>query len=206
MKPGARFAVALVLAIAFPVSFARAELINPSFETGDLTGWLAGKRLAIAWPESTSGASDGVYCFSATYDPQGIIVVPGTGAEPWSVRLTQWFALPTWVTALSIDVRSGEECAAAATLSEMGATGPTGTIIDILAGVASPAPSGFTRYTVEVSALAGCDVRLDIELSGIFGNPATISVDNVVLIPEPTALALLVFGGLAIFGRRRRSG
>lgn len=210
------FSVPLVLAIAFPVSFARAELINPSFETGDLTGW--DLSFLDGFSVTDDGGSDGDHYLAASVDwtwiPMGSLGVPGVPGWHWQAGAHQYFTVPSWATHMSVDIR-----AIGCDLARYGAVlthtaGPE--LIDLFinltkAGDSSPAPNGFTRYICDIRAAAGLEnVVLSIsawdDAAAIPADPVVFNVDNFQIIPEPAALALLVFGGLPIFGRGRRSG
>lgn len=180
------------------------DLINPGFETGDLTGWFGYRSIfSRVWLESASGPSEGIYCFNVTYDPT-FAPLPGPGLYNWDSGLMQNVALEPWQDTFSIDIRSDEDCTASVTLVEMGEAGPLGDPIDILAGTTSSAPNGFTRYTTDVGDLAGRLVRLDINLSGPSGDPSVVSVDNVQIIPDPCTLVLLGAGSLAMIAPHKR--
>lgn len=207
MKQQCVLGIGFVLGFVFPASPAGAGIVNPSFETGDLSGWLGSNLGAIAGAESESGASDGNYCFSATDhpDPHPLDPVPGSGEVfNWNAGLMQVFDLRVWENILSVDIRSDPNCWAIITLVEMGESGPIGPVIDILAGTNSPAPTGFTRYVADISSLAGHNVRLEIDLSGPDGTPDKISVDNVMIVPEPAMLSLLCGGGVGIVLKNKR--
>jgi hypothetical protein len=72
-------------------------------------------------------------------------------------------------------------------------------------GRTSPAPNGFTRYTVDVSSAAGMsNMLLFIYAGGLIDAPATFSVDNAVVLPEPCSLGITAMGAILLMARGRR--
>jgi len=181
----------------------RAEggIINPSFETGDLTGWTA----LASWTILADGGSDGLHyasVLSPEPEPPGGPSIPPEENQGWATAIEQVFTMPGWAETLSIDIRN-EGLTVTVHLSQDGAV--PFIPINILDGAASQAPNGFTRYTAAVSQYAGLDVRLTVNVSADDVPPARLrtSVDNVLVVPEPGTLAM-VWAAASLLGLRDR--
>jgi len=201
--------VASVMVLAFGVSTAHADVVNGSFESGDLTGWTSS-----SFEIAADGGSHGMF-YAMTRSPG---VPPPPPPEPglppieWSANISQEVTVPPWATAMAIDLRNdgfpAASFGAGVTHAHEGVGG--GLIIDFFAsftrdGVAEPVGHGFTRYTLDISGAAGLDgLGLGIWAGGPWDVPATFSVDNVTFVPGPTATGILLFAGLPLICRRRR--
>ena len=203
--------IGFILIIILFASTAGAGIVNPSFETGDLSGWEIPSVIVVTvfqeFSTASGNASAGTWYLTAT-SPETYVPPTPLWPEPiWGAAITQTFSVPSWATMFSIDVRN-EGCQDWSVLLTHTTGGPTNVIIDVMIevseGVASSAANGFTRYTVDVSEAAGLDdVLLNISASSDPELSATFSVDNVTIVPEPTTLALLLFG-LSLTSLRKR--
>jgi hypothetical protein len=189
-------------ALALAAGTAEGGIINPSFETGDLSGWTA----LTSWTILADGGSDGLHyasMLSPEPEPPGGPSIPPDENQGWATAIEQFFTMPGWAETLSIDIRN-EGLNVTVHLSQEGAV-PFNPI-NILDGTASQAPNGFTRYTAAVSQYAGLDVRLTVNVSADDVPPARLrtSVDNVLVVPEPSTLALLMVWMTFAVARRPR--
>jgi hypothetical protein len=209
----------LAFAAAMIAGNAHAGIINPSFETGDLTGWNINfvDNFVVA-----GGGTDGGHCLTATVNWTPVPPVPGVGplsSWHWQCSVGQIFSLPAGATTLTVDVRTRgvapEEWLVA--LIHIVTPGyidyPGDFSIDFLTkqkdmvGAGVPVGGGFVRYTLDISGAAGMD---NVTLSFCAGadaysvptDPIEFSVDNIQIIPEPATVALLAAGGLLLVGRR----
>ena len=178
-------------------------IVNPSFETGDTTGWNLGRTRAIMEVVTEGGASDGAYCFRGRKDPKPTNPPP-PGAE-WRVLIDQVLLKPSWATKFSIDVRCGAECTFNGGIDAAVPGWPiVWESISILSGVSSPAPNGFTRYTIDITPLTGVFWVIGFDMRGPWEGDGMVHVDNFQFIPEPGVLALLAGGACLCALRRRR--
>jgi hypothetical protein len=214
MKRQGSFLLLVFAALAVSPAYSEAGIVNPSFETGDMTGWEDGPitdTFAIA-----VGGSDGSYCITT---PENANWMPAwtsthqTSVEYWH-RLTnvyQQLAVPANATTMTFDVRvtGADPCSWSLSL--------THTIspeliesLDINSNdpqVPVSAPNGFSRYTFDISPFAGMtNVSLCVSASQqatvIPTEPVEIRFDNLQIAPEPATLSLLALGGLLMLRRR----
>jgi hypothetical protein len=205
-------ALAVVLGLAAGFCGASPIMVNPSFETGDLTGWSATGMSVV------SGiASDGQYSDMAT--PAEWSRLPG---QYWQGQSTMSQTI-TWepeITQFSFDIKTANFyysfCWIYLGYSSGGITSTSFNLGNLSTSV-SPAPDGFTRYTVDISGNTdditdnpdGGAVSFEIDPDlGSLTDP-TLSpapefyIDNIqFLTPEPATLSLLALGGLAILRKR----
>ena len=206
----------LAFAAAMIAGNAHAGIINPSFETGDLTGWdlTYGDTFLVA-----DGGTDGEHCLTATvYWTPPIPEGDSLSSWHWQCNLGQKLSVPDDATRLTVDVRTRgvapEDWWVAVVHGVIsGDLGDPNRIayIDFFASTdprvdaGVPVGDGFVRYTLDISGAAGMDnVTLSIG-GGAFAvptDPVEISVDNFQIIPEPSTVALLAAGGLLLVGRR----
>jgi len=165
----------VVLALA--AERAEAGIINPSFETGDLTGWTA----LASWTVLGDGwASHGqYYATMVSPRPDPYLVIED---DSWLTYMHQTFTMPLWAETMSVDVRHDG--------------------LDV--GVAvTPLTAG--PPAVVLSSLAGLDVRVGISvgLDHVPGTPHRAAVDNFRIVPEPGTLAM-VWAAASLLGLRDR--
>ncbi len=204
--------LSLVLALAAPATVARGDIVNPSFETGDVTGWtgMGPDGFVIAG----DGGSDGDHYLSATAHWAKLPPVPGVGGSGvwhWQANASQVLDVPAWATAFSVDVRTDgcdqwgvllTQTISMQLVFPLGMVHPTRTPSTL-------APNGFMRYTIDISAASGLEnVVLSICGSGnaavLSADPVEFSVDNLQFIPEPATLAFLGGSFILLLRRRRR--
>jgi hypothetical protein len=176
---------------------AQGGIINPSFETGDLTGWSG----LAAWNVFSDGwASDGEYYATVVSPAPQWEFWPTDGG--WTTYMEQTFTMPSWAETMSVDVRDDGLDVSVAVTSLTG--GPPAVVLtDNPAGPL--VLKGFTRYTGDVSSLAGLDVRVGISvgLDHVPPTPHRAAVDNFRIVPEPGTLAM-VCAAASLLGLRDR--
>jgi hypothetical protein len=208
-------ALAVVLGLAAGFCGASPIMVNPSFETGDLTGWSATEMAVVR-----GIASDGQYSLMAN---------PSWSRLPYA---TDWQSqcdfsqTLTWapgVTQFSFDIKTANFDASICWIGvgslNNGSLFQNSFTIDNLPTSVSAAPDGFTRYTCDISGHT--DYVTDSPDGGavLFGiildlasptDPALTPapefyIDNIQFsTPEPATLSLLALGGLAILRKRVR--
>jgi hypothetical protein len=205
----------LAFAAAMIAGNAHAGIINPSFETGDLTGW----NITLGRPIVGHGGTDGEHYLTATVMWMRWPSVDGDPTPPtwgWNCGLSQTLSVPVDATTLTFDVRTCGLAPGGWTFQLMHMTMDimdTLPNIDFFAsnnyavGAGVPVGGGFVRYTLDISGAAGLDnVELWIGASGSTysfpTDPVEFSIDNIQIIPEPGTVALLAAGGLLLVGRR----
>jgi len=206
--------LSIVLALAVSATIASADVVNPSFETGDLTGWRLNTPSPGGFVVAGDGGSDGDHYLTATADWVYCPPAPGIGGLftwSWQVSAGQTVTAPAWDTALYVDVRVDGcdnwhvmltqtisfDCISMITVASAKMTDD------------SPAPNGFRRYTVDVSRFAGMgNISLDFAAGGyadtVPSDPIEFSVDNLRFVPEPATLAFLTCASSLLLGTRRR--
>jgi len=184
-------------ALVLAAGQAAGGIINPSFETGDLTGWSG----LAAWSVFGDGwASEGEYYASMVSPSPQLEFWPVGGF--WITYMEQTFAMPSWAETMSVDVRDdGLDVAVGVTPLAGGA--PPVVLPDNPAGPL--VLKGFTRYTADVSSLAGLDVRVGISvgLDHVPPTPHRAAVDNFRIVPEPGTLAM-VWAAASLMTLRKR--
>jgi len=212
----------LAFAAAMIAGNAHAGIINPSFETGDLTGWALNfvDNFVVA-----DGGTDGEHCLTATVNWTLLVrSIPGNPLPPiwhWQCGAWQTFSVPADATTLTFDVLTRGVAPEDWFVGLMHSviTGDIGdptssAYIDFFASkkdvfdAGVPVGGGFVRYTLDIRGAAGMEnVGLSIlaggDASSVPTDPVEFSVDNFQIIPEPATVALLAAGGLLLAGRRR---
>lgn len=197
-------------------------LTNPSFETGNLNGW------------GTADVGDGAFAvlpagaplqsgLSAPVPPDGVFQAITDQGAPGAHVVYQEFEVPAggqvefdlwwdnqagvWFNAgdLSPDGDFNQHARVDLLTTGSDPFGTGGEVLDNLFTLDSgPFQSGYEHFVFDISGFAGDEVRLrfaEVDNQFFFN----FAVDNVVVTPEPAALAMLGFGALLI-GRRRRRG
>jgi hypothetical protein len=210
----------LAFAAAMIAGNAHAGIINPSFETGDLTGWALNfvDNFVVA-----DGGTDGGHCLTATVNWMLMPPIPQGGSLSswhWQCGVSQLLSVPAGATTLTVDVRTrgvapedwwvglahgvitGDigDPTSSAYIDFFASTDPR-----VNAGV--PVGGGFVRYTLDISGAAGMDnvglcIGAGADASSVPTEPVEFSVDNIQIVPEPATVALLAAGGLLLVGRR----
>jgi hypothetical protein len=187
---------------------AQAGIINPSFETGDLAGWVV---LGGTWSVGSGGGSEGLHYATLVSPPApdlgGYLIDHGG----WGGAIEQVFTLPVSAETLSVDVWTDADMYVTIDLAK--ADYSSMLHIEITQGTVSQAPNGFRRYLADVSAYAGLSVRLTMNggspeappyvLGAESPPPQYALLDNVQVVPEPATLTLLVAGALFVVGGGR---
>ena len=205
--------------IALAATQADAALINPGFETGDVTGW---QSYIDDFAVVSDGASEGSHYLTALVDWQFLPGVPGIGGSAgwhWQAGAHQIFSVPAWATWMSVDIRAEgadpAHCGVGlthATADGLGIDIDFGATVHLEDTPSVPAPNGFRRYMIDISGAAGMD-NVGISVWAAGSAPPTseppegsieFSVDNIQILPEPATLALVGLGGAGMLARRRR--
>jgi len=181
---------------------AQAGIINPSFEAGDLAGWVV---LAGPWSVGSGGGSEGLYYATVVSPPPRDLGGYWIDHGGWGAAIEQVFTLPVSAETLSVDVWTDEGLYVTIDLAQ-----PDWQAIqhiEITQGTVSQAPNSFRRYLADVSAYAGLSVRLTMNVWSTEAPPPTPKyafLDNVQVVPEPATLTLLVAGALLVVGGGRK--
>jgi hypothetical protein len=210
--------VTLVVLLGHLPSLSQAApiLINPSFETGDFTGWDS-SMLPDHMKIVSGTASEGTCYLTAEVNWMHLEDTYGLPSWHWQAGCWQALTVPPGINQMSVDVRAvGFD--QSDRFSNWGVA-LTGTIsleeIGMMVGVpryaqtTAPAPNGFTRYTVDISGISAFNrVSISIFAGGdayaIPSGPIEFSVDNIQFLPEPGTLALLTAAGCLGLRSRRR--
>jgi hypothetical protein len=212
-----------ILGAVVCVAQASPIVTNPSFETGDLTGWDAFTPKNMNVVEGS--ASDGTHYLTAdiqwthTTDWMNVgnTVVP-VDAWTWEASCYQRISVASVVGQFSVDIRTSAVPAGCVWSVALFSEGNPIYLFSmpsiVLPGEPDPvvmtsAPNGFTRYTgtfPDASAYEWIDIQ--ITASGhVFEMPAFVaefSVDNIQITPEPSTMLVLAIGA-AILRRNRRT-
>jgi len=178
--------------LLWPAGAARADILNPSFETGDFTGW---SHLA-SWTINADGGSEGQHYAHLVspvtdYPPTGDFVWLEWGE--WTSILTQAFTIPSWAQDIAIDVRNaGLNVSVRLIYGFEDGELPTNSLC-LTDQSPTLAPNGFSRYAADISDYAGLNARINIDVgyTGIPSQPAEVAVDHVNITPEPCTFGLI---------------
>ena len=212
------FLVLTFAALAISRGYAQAGIVNPSFETGDLTGWNSLPLSLSSGFVIAEGGSDGSYYMTASVNwlyipPQGA-PNPMPAMWQWQSSAYQLFTVPANATTLTVDIKTqGMELGqwgVGLTHSADGMSIDFFAVIDDYSPAPVPVANGFMRYSIGISAAAGMDnVGISIvaneTVPSIPTEPIEFSIDNIQIVPEPATLLLLALGGLMML-RRRAAG
>ena len=209
-------AVLTLTLCAFLSSFAQAaSIVNPSFETGDLTGWdmYPPDHMLVA----SGSASDGTYYLTADVEWAYQESSP-FGPWFWSAECRQEIQLSPRDDRLSVDIRTvGYDMQSlsfwVSTAGQVtgGNPGQPAGVIKLIpenAIATAAAPSGFTRYTIDISEFATFSLIAQITISAwdradsVPAGPVEFSVDNFQVTPEPATILLLTIAGGVLLRRR----
>ncbi|WP_157965656.1 cell wall-binding repeat-containing protein [Euzebya rosea] len=183
------------------------ELVNGSFETGDLTGWCVSESATVLFPATVVGSDDPVPGLGAVAPSDGdqALVSAWEGlVDGATTTLIQLLDVPTGVdpTAVTLDWRARwdlAECGGCAprTLGVVvEAVGGPGlldqTVLTAAAGTTEEGTAGTVDLPLDLSSVAGDRIRLSLVIDhgdGLSG-PAQLELDAVTLAlvgdPEPT--------------------
>jgi hypothetical protein len=218
MGPGRFRLLLLVVLLGLLPSLSQAApiLINPSFETGDFTGW--DSLMLPDHMKIVSGTtSEGTCYLTAEVNWMHLANTHGMPSWHWQAGCWQSLTVPLGINQMSVDVRAvgfdqlDPFSTWSVAITETISLEEIGIAVDVpkYAQTAAPAPNGFTRYTVDISGIAPFNrVSISIVAAGnayaIPSGPIEFSVDNIQFLPEPGTLALLTAGGCLGLRTRRR--
>lgn len=186
----------ITLALAAAGSVASAQLINPSFDTGDLTGWTAsndGVRIFSDGDEAITGISP----FS------GVIMVPGSSLmQTTSVYLRVGEKVGVWM--------NGSENGSG--LGSLDLVPTVGSAVHVYwspvyqPGGINPVKWNELSYRIQQDGFYSIGVT-NLEWAD-YPQPSFLGVDNfsITPVPEASTYGILAVGlGIAAIARRRRS-
>jgi len=208
-----------LLIAAVALGFAAAAnanlIVNPSFETGDFTGWSIGGT-ATSYGVDLDGTA-----ISGSYYSDNVVNIRSGDYAAWG--LVAAFATPpvNLVLSQSIDVIAGEtydigfylSLGRTSGLESAGRTlriridGSQVYAFDAYGSTGDPFvgtdPTNFEHHSLQWMAPSSGSVLVEFDLSGSGTAQIGFSYDDFYFIPGPSALALLGLAGFA-GGRRRR--
>jgi hypothetical protein len=192
--------------------------VNPSFETGDFTGWLPQISPETSGPNMRvvgGDATDGGYYASADVKWYNTHDALYTRCWAWGCGYSQELTIPSGTVSMTVDVRSigfDEQSNSSwdIVLLASDADRSFSANVDSQSLAYTLLPNGFRRYTVDISGASDFDsIGLSIGAGGQSYDeacpvgPTEFSVDNFQFVPEPASLSLLILGSLAIWRQRR---
>ena len=186
-------------------AFAQNLILNPGFETGDLTGWTplnAGPGATISVISTGGNPTDYAWL--------------NNSLEANNLALSQTTANGSVVGAgltvnYSFDLLGGNQSGGGVDFIHIFEQNSSGGVISQgpgLLGPYFPSASGWTTYTGSFTTVAGIDhltIEFDATTGANVGAMDQMGIDNVVLsvVPEPTTLSLTAMGLLGVWTLRR---
>lgn len=212
---------ALVVVLRAGDAHAAPVFVNPSFETGDFTGWITSDlpNVFASFPLSVLGSSpdlvfggadflptDGNFAAYSSFDSESPgtitiaqdVVMPGAGQSLWFDYRAAWLLFDSMSLDRHFRVIVEPTGGGASLLVAPIFTAPGGTANDTL----------YQTGSVNLSAFAGQAIRVvfALDVPEAYTGPALFELDNIRTVPEP-ASGLLFGMGLtlaAAVGRFRR--
>jgi len=190
------------------VALAQNQILNPGFNTGDLTDWTP--------LNAVSGATISVIPTGG--NPTDYAWLDNT-VEAYNLGLSQ--ATPNGSVAgagitvnYSFDLLGGNQAAGGVDFVHIFDENATGGVISQgpgLLGPFFPSASSWTTYSGSFTTVAGSDhlyIEFDATTGANVGSTDQMGVDNVILapvvVPEPTTLSLAAMGMFGVWAFRRR--
>jgi hypothetical protein len=190
------------------VALAQNQILNPGFNTGDLTDWTP--------LNAVSGATISVIPTGG--NPTDYAWLDNT-VEAYNLGLSQ--ATPNGSVAgagitvnYSFDLLGGNQTAGGVDFVHIFDENATGGVISQgpgLLGPFFPSASSWTTYSGSFTTVAGSDhlyIEFDATTGANVGSMDQMGVDNVILapvvVPEPTTLSLAAMGMFGVLAFRRR--
>jgi len=183
-------------------------IVNPGFNTGDLTGWTP----------LNAGTGATVSVLPTGGNPTDYAWLNNT-VEAYNLALSQVTANGSVVGAgitvnYSFDLLGGNQAAGGVDFIHIFDENASGAVISQgpgLLGPYFPSTSGWTTYTGSFTTVAGSDhlyIEFDATTGANVGSTDQMGIDNVSLsitpVPEPATLSLATLGILGLWAVRRR--
>lgn len=198
-----RIATLSALTAAFAMSGASAELTtNGGFEAGDTSGWTAFPTAAPSafTAESTDPAA-------GAFNGQITNEAPASGFVVKQANVGVGQVNPGDELTVSFDMRFTGEAGGVANVeffSELdgGGVSKSDLLLTQIDNLNEWTPFSY-NVTAGPDVSGGVTLQFVATTGGAEGSLSNVEIDNVSIVPEPTSLALLGFGGLALMRRRR---